>query len=83
MRTVSKLFLVLALLGGPFGCLPKAGERATTAAIGGLMAVDLDDCIKKTGSWTAYDACEAALQACAKAAVTVADYDTCSDKVAR
>ncbi len=83
MRYLARITLILALLGGPFGCIPHAEERATTAAIAPLMAVDLDDCVKKAGSWSAYDACEAALTACARAAVTVGDYDTCSDKVAR
>lgn len=83
MRTVSRLTLILALLGGPFGCVPGAEARATNAALGGLLAYDLDQCIEKHGSWSAYDQCESALRACALAAKTVGEYTTCADRVAR
>lgn len=83
------IILILALLGGPFGCkcLPNAGDRATNSSIGGLMAYDLDQCIKAAPSgpegWTVFDTCSAALTACATNAKTVADYDACSDRVVR
>lgn len=80
-RVTSRIVLVLALLGGPFACLPRPEARATNAAIGGLMAVDLTDCVDRAGSWSAYDRCEAALVKCAEQAKTVAEYDVCSDKV--
>ncbi len=86
MRVVSKIAVIMALLGGPFaayGCLPHAGERATTASIGGLLAFDLDQCAKQNTGWAGYDACEAALTACARQAKTVGDYDLCSDRVVR
>ena len=83
MRIVSKVLLVLALLGGPWACLSGGADRITTASIGGLMAVDLNACIVRSGSWAAYDACAAALQACARAAKTVTEYDICSDGVTR
>lgn len=82
-RMVSKVAVIVVLLAGPFGCLPKATDRATNTAIGGLMAYDLDQCIQKSNNWAAYDACEAALRACAQTAKTVAEYDVCSDKVTR
>lgn len=82
-RFAFRLSVIAALLAGPFGCLPKGEARATTAGIGGLMAYDLDRCIQNAGSWTAYDACEAGLRACASTAKTVAEYDVCSDRVVR
>ncbi len=87
MRIASRITLILALLGGPFACLPHAGERATNASIGGLMAYDLDQCIKNApagqAGWAVFDACEAALTECARQAKTVGDYDLCSDRVVR
>lgn len=65
------------------GCLPKATDPATTGAIGGLMAFDLSACVEKSTGWASYDACEAALTACAKSAKTVGQYDACSDRVVR
>ncbi len=81
MRVISRVALVLVLLGGPFACGPKATDRATNAAIGGLFAFDLNQCIEKHNSWSAFDQCEAALRKCALEAKTVGDYDVCSDKV--
>jgi hypothetical protein len=81
MRYLARISLILALLGGPFACLPQAEARATNAAIGGLMAVDLDTCIQNAHTWTAYDRCEAELKACALTAKTVGEYDACSDRV--
>ena len=74
MRYLRRIYLILALLGG---CLPHPEARATNAAIGGLLAYDLDQCIEKSGGWSAYDACEARIRTCAQQAKTVGDYDSC------
>lgn len=80
-RNISRILLVLALLGGPFACGPRAAARVTTAGIGGLLALDLSACVDKAQTWEDYDRCEAALEACAESAKTVSEYDVCSDKV--
>ncbi len=77
MRTC---ILLLLMVGA---CVPHGNERATNASIGGLMAYDLTKCIEKNPGWEGYDACEAALTACARQAKTVGDYDLCSDRVVR
>ncbi len=85
MRYLSRITLILALLGGPWtaACFPHAAERATNASIGGLLAFDLTQCIEKNPDWAGYDACQEALTACARQAKTVSDYDLCSDRVVR
>lgn len=74
---MKKLAIALVLV---VGCIPRGEERATNAAIGGLMAYDLAQCIDKAGSWTAYDACEAKIRKCATEAKTVGDYTDCATK---
>jgi hypothetical protein len=78
MRTLSKIALILALLSGPFACAHVTEARAVTAAVGVMVAADLAKCEDRSATWAEYDACEAAISACARHPAGVAEYQTCA-----